>query len=189
MNSHQSLTEQLKSYQNGDLAVQDQLGHWLIEVVRGRVERLARRKYVPDSVTAISDLVILKLVRSRIFDHAPNEGFIHSATIQAIREIVAESVRYHTRQKRKATKDDPQLQQHFSETTWDRSTDLLDLEDAMRELATKSPRCHDIVVMRYYLSMTIQQTAAELGISTSTVEDDWRKARIWLYRRMVGSHG
>lgn len=186
MNSPNSISNWLRSHQNGDAQIRNQLGQWLVDVVRRRVERMARRKYVPDSVTAITDMVILKLIRSQIFDQAPNEGFVHAATIQAIREIVAESARYHSRKKRNAVPNDPLLQEYFGDLTLDRSTDLLDLEDAMKELSQKHPRGHDVVVLRYYLSMTVQQTASELGISVSTVEEDWRKARVWLFRKLAG---
>ncbi len=62
--------------------------------------------------------------------------------------------------------------------------DVLAMDDALRELAALSERQARIVEMRYFAGLTIDQTAAALAVSTTTVENEWAVARAWLRRRL-----
>lgn len=62
--------------------------------------------------------------------------------------------------------------------------DLLDLDDALRELATLDPQQARIVELRYFGGLTIDEAAEEVGVSTATVEREWRAARAWLAARL-----
>jgi RNA polymerase sigma factor (TIGR02999 family) len=66
----------------------------------------------------------------------------------------------------------------------ERSQLLLDLEDALKRLAEKSKVKADIVEMRYFGGMTIEEAAEVLGISPSSVSLHWRLARAWLQREL-----
>lgn len=67
--------------------------------------------------------------------------------------------------------------------------DLLNLDDALRKLEELNPRLSDIVECRYFGEMTIEDTAAALDISVSTVKRDWAKARGWLYKELKDRFG
>lgn len=58
--------------------------------------------------------------------------------------------------------------------------DVLDLDEALERLAERSPRQARIVEYRFFSGMTVEEVGRVLGISRSTVEDDWRMARAWL---------
>lgn len=62
--------------------------------------------------------------------------------------------------------------------------DLLALDEAMTELAVIKPRHCQIVEMRFFGGLTIEETAEVLSISHATVERDWSFARVWLYQRL-----
>lgn len=62
--------------------------------------------------------------------------------------------------------------------------DLLALEEALAALETRGARKARVVEMRFFAGMTIEQIAHVLGVSTTTVDDDWRMARAWLADRM-----
>lgn len=62
--------------------------------------------------------------------------------------------------------------------------DLLALDEAMTELAFIKPRHCQIVEMRFFGGLTIEETAEVLSISHATVERDWSFARVWLYQRL-----
>lgn len=64
--------------------------------------------------------------------------------------------------------------------------DLLALDDAMRKLTEINPRYCRVVVLRYFGGLTIDETAAVLGVSGDTIKRDWNIARAWL-RRELGS--
>lgn len=63
---------------------------------------------------------------------------------------------------------------------------LLSLDDALSELERVSPRRAQVVMLRYFAGLTIEETAAALGIAAATVKEDWVAARAWLRRRIEG---
>lgn len=67
-----------------------------------------------------------------------------------------------------------------------RQIDLLDLEDALRRLAELDPRQARVVELRFFSGLTISEAAEVLGVSTTTVENDWAVARAWLRRALEG---
>ena len=62
--------------------------------------------------------------------------------------------------------------------------DLIDLDEALAELATRSERQSRVVELRYFAGMTIKEVSAVLGVSSATVNGDWRAARAWLQQYM-----
>ncbi len=74
----------------------------------------------------------------------------------------------------------------------DRQTDFIEeanpdierLDLALTDLAALDPRQASIVEMRYFSGLSVEETAAALGISTATVKREWRTARLWLSREI-----
>jgi len=67
-----------------------------------------------------------------------------------------------------------------------RALELIALDDALSELAGIVPRQAEIVEMRYFAGLTVEETAQVLGVSPATVKREWEKARAWLHARMRG---
>jgi RNA polymerase sigma factor (sigma-70 family) len=57
---------------------------------------------------------------------------------------------------------------------------LLSLDEALTRLAEVDPRRAQVVEQRYFAGLSVPETARVLGLSTATVERDWRTARAWL---------
>lgn len=64
------------------------------------------------------------------------------------------------------------------------SMDLVDLDEALSRLQREDPRRGEVIMLRYFAGLTIEQTASALGISETTVKADWNFARAWLRRAM-----
>jgi RNA polymerase sigma factor (TIGR02999 family) len=62
--------------------------------------------------------------------------------------------------------------------------DLLALDDALHALAKLDPRQSQIVELRFFAGLSIEETSQALGISHATVKRDWTTARAWLLREM-----
>jgi RNA polymerase sigma factor (TIGR02999 family) len=62
--------------------------------------------------------------------------------------------------------------------------DVLALDEAVRQLQEEDPRLAEIVMLRYYTGLSLEETAEVIGASVSTVKRDWRFARAWLARRL-----
>jgi RNA polymerase sigma-70 factor, ECF subfamily len=63
--------------------------------------------------------------------------------------------------------------------------DLLALDEALTALADLQPRHAQVVEMRFFAGMTIEETATALDASTTTVKADWRMARAWLKSQLA----
>src|SRR5947199_98630 len=66
----------------------------------------------------------------------------------------------------------------------ERAADLLALDEALTSLAAIDPRKSQLVELKYFGGLTTEEAAAVLGVSTPTVERDWRTAKIWLHREI-----
>lgn len=62
--------------------------------------------------------------------------------------------------------------------------ELIALDAALIELAARDQRQHDVVMLRYFAGLTIEQTAEALSISTGTVKNEWSYARAWLLHQI-----
>jgi RNA polymerase sigma factor (sigma-70 family) len=69
-----------------------------------------------------------------------------------------------------------------------RSAQLIVLDDAMKRLASISQRKSDVVELRFFGGLTVEETAAALGVSRLTVIRDWNFARAWLLAEMSGKN-
>ncbi len=58
--------------------------------------------------------------------------------------------------------------------------DILALDEALEGLAREEPACAELVKLRFFAGLTIEQAAQALGVSTSTADYDWAYARCWL---------
>jgi RNA polymerase sigma factor (TIGR02999 family) len=65
-----------------------------------------------------------------------------------------------------------------------RGQDLLALDDALDELARVDSRQGQIVVMRFFAGLTVEEIAAVLDVSAATVMRDWKLAKSWLLREL-----
>jgi RNA polymerase sigma factor (TIGR02999 family) len=62
--------------------------------------------------------------------------------------------------------------------------DVAALDEALRQLAVIDARAHQVVEMRYFSGLSLEEIAAVLEISVATVKRDWQKARAFLYQQL-----
>jgi RNA polymerase sigma factor (TIGR02999 family) len=102
-----------------------------------------------------------------------------------MREILVDHARKHAVRCRDGTEIRISLEdaeRYPSEPT----VDLLDLDDALDCLAKKDARQAQIVELRYFAGLSIEEAADVMRLSSRTVKRDWYLARAWLYREMTG---
>jgi RNA polymerase sigma factor (TIGR02999 family) len=66
---------------------------------------------------------------------------------------------------------------------------LLDLDEALVKLEAHDKRKYDVVMMRYFAGLGVEETASALGISPATVKNDWSYARAWLQQKIGDDRG
>jgi RNA polymerase sigma factor (TIGR02999 family) len=76
------------------------------------------------------------------------------------------------------------LNTDISDSASVREDEVIMVNDALEELATIDPRLVKVVEMRYFAGMSEDEIAESLGVSVRTVERDWEKARLFLYRAL-----
>ena len=181
--SAEEITGLLLAWGNGDKAALDQL----IPLVHGELRRLAHRQMRRErdgatlQTTALVNEAYLRLVDYERTAPRDRSHFFAIAA-QAMRRILVERARMRRSTKRgsgqKVSLDEA------TEATHERATNLIDLDDALTTLAAIDPRKSQVVELKYFGGLTIQETAGVLGISTPTVEREWQTAKIWLFREI-----
>ena len=69
----------------------------------------------------------------------------------------------------------------------EQAVDLLSLDVALQRLAAFDPRKSQVVELRFFGGLTLEETAAVLNLSTPTIEREWRTARAWLQTELASA--
>jgi RNA polymerase sigma factor (TIGR02999 family) len=133
--------------------------------------------------TALVHEAYLRLVRG----HDPGwEGRRHffGAAARAMREILIEQARRKGSAKHGGKGQRVELGDGVA---WVEppADDLLALDEAITQLQAEEPHLAEIVMLRYYTGLTVEETAKVIGESDRTVYRDWRRARAWLARKLA----
>jgi RNA polymerase sigma factor (TIGR02999 family) len=135
--------------------------------------------------TALVHEAYLRLVRGQDPGWQGRRHFFGAAA-QAMREILIEQARRKASKKHGGGSHRIELGE---ELAWIEppTDDVLSLDEAIQRLQTEDERLAEIVRLRYYIGLSVEETADVLGASASTVKRDWRYARAWLARHLGGA--
>jgi RNA polymerase sigma factor (TIGR02999 family) len=131
--------------------------------------------------TALLHEVLLRLFRSDAFAKSANGTYLMAAAVQAMRRVLIEHERGRQREKRGGSLQRRPLSMDLEDPD---SLDRVALADDLNALARVHVRASHVVTLRFFGGLTVTETARHLGVSTASVEGDWRFARAWLRRRL-----
>lgn len=175
------ITEMLKACSGGNREAMDRL----VPLVYKELHRQAHlylsreRKNHTLQTTALVHEAYLRLIEQRFVDWQNRAHFFGLAANMMRRILVNYAVHRH-RQKRGGPDENLPLEEAFYVASPDRDVDLLALDEALNELAKLDERQAQIVELRYFSGLSIEETAEVLGISPTTVNRDWSMAKAWL---------
>jgi RNA polymerase sigma factor (TIGR02999 family) len=156
----------------------------LLPVVYDELRRLAAaltQKLCPGQTLQATALVHEAYLRL-VGDQDPGwEGRRHffGAAARAMRQILVEQARRKGSQKRGGQGRRVELAEGIAYIE-PPADDLLALDEAIEKLQAQRPELAEIVLLRYYTGLSVEETAGVLGASVRTVYRDWRHARTWL---------
>jgi RNA polymerase sigma factor (TIGR02999 family) len=107
------------------------------------------------------------------------------AAARAMRRILVERARARKRIKRGGDRGRVELGDHAAIESEASVDTALELEEALTELEALDRRKSEVVMLRYFGGLSIEETAAALDVSPATVKNDWAFARAWLHRRIT----
>jgi RNA polymerase sigma factor (TIGR02999 family) len=165
----------------------------LLPLVYDQLRRLASskmREQRPEhtlQATALVHEAYLRLVDEAGVRQWEGRRHFFAAAAEAMRCILVDNARAKNRLKRGGGSDRQRLSLDHIEATIARpSEDLLALDEALTALARAHPEKAQLVKLRYFAGLTIDEAARALGISTATAERRWAFSRAWLYKLIGG---
>lgn len=180
------VTALLLAWSAGDRAALERLIPLVYGDLRKRAESYLRKERRGHTLqpTALVNEAYLKLVdQTRV--KWLNRAHFFGVASRAMREVLVDYARRHRAGKRGAGETRIALEEG-SAATPPRSLDLLALDVALDRLAALDERQSKLVELRVFAGLTIDETAAAMGISPATVSREWKHAEAWLHREMAG---
>jgi len=176
------VTQLLLQWSDGDKAALDKLMPLVYRELRRLASHYMRRERPAHTLqaSALVNEVYLRLVDYRRMEWQ-NRAHFFAVAAQAMRRILVEHARSRQYAKRGGTAQRISLDD-VAVLTHQQAAELVALDEALTTLEALDARKGRIVELRYIGGLSIEETAEILGISTATVERDWRSAKAWLYR-------
>ncbi len=107
----------------------------------------------------------------------------YRAAAEAMRRILIDHARGRARGKRGGGRARVDLED-ANLATWDDPDDVLALDEALHRLMEQDPRAAEIVQLRFFAGLSVDETAKALELSVRTVHREWKFARTWLFRAL-----
>src|SRR5271169_4379719 len=179
------VSELLRAWSDGDRVALDSL----TPLVYRELHRLARRYMRGERPGhSLQTSALVNEAYMRLVDYKgmqwQNRAHFFAVSAQVMRRILVDHAR------RRNLKRGGGVQHVSLEDTaivgGDRASDLVALDDAMKELAKIDERKMQVVEMRFFGGLSVEETAEVLKVSPVTVMRDWSTAKAWLYRELSG---
>jgi RNA polymerase sigma factor (TIGR02999 family) len=177
-------TELLVAWGRGEQRAFDEL----VPLVQDELRRIAKRYMArerPDhtlQATALVNEAYLRLIDLKQIRWQDRAHFF-AMSARVMRRILVDFARARRQEKRgggakKVTLDEALVVSSES------GQDLVALDEALTELAKVHPRKSEVVELRYFGGLSLEETAEALSVSIDTVKRDWRFAKLWLLREL-----
>ena len=171
----------LRAWAQGDEAAGDRLFPILYSELRrqaGRYMRRERRSHTLQPSGLVNE-AYLRLAASPDLDWHDRAHFFAIAA-RVMRQVLVD----HARRRRAAKREGCHVTFDDADAPVE-PPELLDLEDALKELVALDPRQARVVELRFFGGLDTRETADAMGISERTVKREWQTARAWLQQRLL----
>ena len=179
------MTGLLLAWRGGDDAALEQL----VPLVHQELHRIARgcmrgeRAGHSLQATALVNEAYLRLIGAQQVDWQNRVHFL-AVSARLMRRVLVDFARAKNYQKRGGGAQAVTLDEAL--VVVEPGRDLIAIDEALDALAKMDERKAKVVEMRFFGGLTVEETAAALGVSPDTVMRDWRLAKAWLMRELKG---
>jgi RNA polymerase sigma factor (TIGR02999 family) len=181
------ITQWIEQARAGDRPALDNLFNAMYPELR-RIAHARLARNVRDTLldtTALVHECYLKFLNSDRLRAEDRAHFVaYSATV--MRSIVVDTLRARMRDRRGGDAQHLAIDTEMESSLPAPEAEVLDVDNALRELAVQEPRLAQVVEMRYFGGMKETEIAAALGVTDRTVRRDWEKARLLLAYALRG---
>ncbi len=179
------VTRILGAIEQGETQATDEL----LPLVYEELKRLATHRLTQESpgqtlqATALVHEAYLRLLGPEV-QTWQNRAHFFGAAAEAMRRILVDNAR--RKQRLKHGGDQQRVNLCDADLAVDGSAeDMLALDEALSKLAEMDKVKAELVKLRYFAGLTVEQAAQALGFSETTAKEHWRFARAWLYRQLT----
>jgi RNA polymerase sigma factor (TIGR02999 family) len=182
------VTRILSSIEQGDPHAAEQL----LPLVYDELRKLAAQRLAQEApgqtlqATALVHEAYLRLVGGGQQENWNGRGHFFAAAAEAMRRILIERARSKSRDKRGGDWQRVDFEKLDAATSIS-PEQLVTLDDALSRLTTLDHLAGELVKLRYFAGLPLNQAAAALGVSTATAYRHWAYARAWLCSELLGS--
>jgi RNA polymerase sigma factor (TIGR02999 family) len=178
------ITKLLHAWSEGDQSALERLTPIVFDELHRLASRYMKRERPGHSLqtTALVNEAYMRLVDYKRMEWQDRAHFF-AVSAQLIRRILVEHARRHNLRRGGGVQHVPL--EEAAVVGGRRSADLVALDDAMKALAQLDPRKVQVVEMRFFGGLSVEETAEVLKVSTVTVMRDWSTAKAWLYRELA----
>ncbi|MET0645536.1 MAG: sigma-70 family RNA polymerase sigma factor [Pyrinomonadaceae bacterium] len=183
------VTELLAAWGGGDEAALERL----VPLVHAELHRLARRYLGREraghtlQTSALVNEAYVRLIRWKDA-RFENRAHFFGVSAQLMRRILVDFARSRPRDGAGAQPRHLALDEALVVSA-ERDADLIALDEALEELAKLDPRKSQIVELRFFGGLSVEETAEYLNVSGITVMREWARAKAWLYRELNAEEG
>ena len=183
--STHEVTQLLIDWSNGDKAALDKLMPLIHEELRRLAHHYMNRERADHTLqtTALVNEAYLRLVnRKEVQWQNRTHFFAIAATL--MRNILVDHARSHAYAKRGGGAAKTELDEAMV-VSQERAMEVLALDEVLKQLAVFDPQQSQVVELRFFGGLTIEETADVLDLSPATIKREWKTARAWLYHELA----
>jgi RNA polymerase sigma factor (TIGR02999 family) len=181
-----NITKLLRAWGEGQREALDELFPHVYNELRRRASAYLRRERAGHTLqtTALVHEAYLKLVEQHDAEWK-NRGHFFAIAAQAMRRILVDHARTRHREKRGGREEDLPLEDALLAVADEANVDVVALDEALRRLAKIDREQERLVELRFFAGLSLEDTAATLGISRATAAREWQMAKAWLHRELT----
>jgi RNA polymerase sigma factor (TIGR02999 family) len=181
------VTRILSALEQGDPTAAERLLPLVYEELRRlAAERMSQEKPGQTlQATALVHEAYIRLVDQDQAQHWNSRGHFFAAAAEAMRRILVENARRKRGRKHGGGYQRVNLEEAVP-CAQEPAEELLSLNEALDRLAQEDPRKAELVKLRYFTGLSVQEAADVLGISRATADRYWAYAKVWLYCAISG---